>query len=184
VNGVGRRHALKLLAGASLLGCGSKTGSSAPSCAVPGGGAGLRYCLVESTEVTLQGLADLAVGGVALMAIDDHSSAIVARDELGFYALSGTCPHACCTVTICQGAACSAPLVSPNDCAAAVRGTLSASGPTFLCPCHGSQFAANGGVLTGPSRSGLPSVALRLDGNDVIVDLSSPVSADDRVRAG
>jgi Rieske Fe-S protein len=118
------------------------------------------------------------------MAIDDHSSAIVARDELGFYALSGTCPHACCTVTICSGQACSVPLVSPNDCAPAVRGTLSARGATFLCPCHGSQFSANGSVLTGPSRLALPSVALRLIGKDVIVDLSQAVPADARVSAG
>ena len=131
----------------------------------------------------MPGLGDLAAGEVALMAVDDRSAAIVARDAQGFYALSGTCPHACCTVTICGGQACDAPLTSPNDCAPAVRGVLSTDGAAFLCPCHGSQFTANGDVLTGPARSGLPSVALRLNGSDIIVDLSSAVPPGTRVSA-
>ena len=182
MKGVNRRHALKLLAGAGLLGCGSKDANNVPSCGVEGTGSGLRYCLVAKKEVTVQGLAELASGEVALMAIDDSSSVIVARDERGFYALSGTCPHACCTVTLCGGEACAAPLVSPNDCAPAVRGRLSPAGAAFLCPCHGSQFAAAGNVLTGPARTDLPSVALRIDGSDIVVDLSTAVTADLRVN--
>lgn len=181
MTGLNRRHALKIMASAGLLGCSTPAESAVPSCGVQGNGAGLGYCLVAKQEITMRGLADLAVGDVALMAIDDASSAIVARDEVGFYALSGVCPHACCTVTICGGSACAAPLVSPTDCAPAARGTLSREGAAFLCPCHGSQFAADGSVLTGPARTALPSVALRLSGSNVVVDLSNAVPPNTRV---
>jgi Rieske Fe-S protein len=137
--------------------------------------------LVSKDEIVLPGMAHLDIGEVALMALDDNSAAIVARDEQGFYGLSATCPHACCTVTICTDANCTSPLVSPADCAPPVRGALTPSGAAFFCPCHGSQFAADGGILKGPARSSLPSVAVRLRGEDVIVDLSSDVPATTRV---
>ena len=176
---VDRRRLLQLIVGTSLVGCGSDPTPAA--CGADGAGEGLKYCLVERKEITLVRTADLAVGEVALFALDDHSSAIVARDGAGFYALSGTCPHACCTVALCGGKACAVPLISPTDCAPAVRAPLSRSGAAFLCPCHGSQFAADGSVLTGPARTRLPSVALRLEGRNLVVDLSTPVAPEARV---
>ena len=181
--GVERRRVLKVLAGAGLLGCAGKSGPPSPSCGTEGTGAGLRYCLVANKQITLPGLASLAVGEVAIMAIDDNSAAIVARDDQGLYALSGTCPHACCTVAICGDNACATPLVSPADCAPAIRGLLVRSSVAFLCPCHGSEFAADGSLIKGPARSPLPSVALRVDGMDVVVDLSSAVPATTRISA-
>jgi Rieske Fe-S protein len=182
---VERRRFLQVLGGAGLAGCSGKGGAGppAPSCGSAGQGAGLSYCLVSKEEIVIPGMASLAVGEVALMALDDNSAAIVARDDQGFYGLSATCPHACCTVTICTDAACRTPLISPADCAPPVKGNLTPSGVAFFCPCHGSQFAADGSVLKGPARSSLPSVAVRLRGNDVIVDLSSGVPATTRVPA-
>ena len=163
-----------------MLNC---SGKPSTSCGSEGYGPGLRYCLVDKKEITLPGIANLAIGEVALMALDDNSAAIVARDHSGLYALSGTCPHACCTVAVCSAEACATPLVSPADCAAPVRAPLSVSGAAFLCPCHGSQFAADGSVLTGPAAARLQSVALRKSGNDLVVDLSSPVAAATRIEA-
>jgi Rieske Fe-S protein len=117
---------------------------------------------------------------VTLMASDDHNAAIVARDERGFYALSAICAHQCCTVVLCDGG-CSKPVLSPHDCAAPKTATLVATGAAFFCPCHGSTFAADGQVLKGPSLNGLPGVALKIVGDDVVVDLSTPAGRSDRV---
>jgi len=138
--------------------------------------------LVEKLAVTIPGAASLNLGQVAIMAFDDSSAAIVARDDQGFYALSGTCTHACCVVSLCAGNGCAEPLLSPTDCAPAQMGALASSGATFLCPCHGSAFAADGTVINGPARSPLPSVSMKITGGDAIVDLSRKAARNARVR--
>src|SRR5882672_6043486 len=101
-----RRRFLSSLT-AALAGCGN---SAAPppdlACAVPADGPGLPYCLVERKAIRIGGAGRLEVGQVLLMTLGDGTAALVARDERGFYALSATCTHACCTVTICAGDAC------------------------------------------------------------------------------
>jgi Rieske Fe-S protein len=51
----------------------------------------------------------------------------------------------------------------------------------FLCACDGSEFAADGSVIFGPATRGLPSVALRLDGDDALVNPAVAASPQDRV---
>lgn len=181
---VGRRRFLLSVAGATLAGgCSSSSSSSTTdTCSKPSAGPGLGYCLVAKRTITIPGAASLAVGEAIVMAIDDNTAALVSRDAKGFYALSATCTHACCTVAVCSGDNCSMPVLSANDCAQPKKATLSPTGAAFLCPCHGSEFAADGRVLTGPAQSPLPSVSMEISGSDAIVDLAVAVAATSRVQ--
>ena len=158
-------------AGAAVVGCRGVPTRSCPQ--PPSTGPGLGYCLVDSVEVRLSAAALLTVGQVALHNLDDRSAVIVARDEQGFYALSGICTHQCCILTLCD-ASCAAVLTNPGDCASTPTGTLVREGGAFVCACHGSEFAADGSVLSGPAVERLPSIALRRDGDDLLADLGTP----------
>lgn len=182
---LGRRRMLVVLGGALVTGCSqrSETSPTVSSCISDGKGPGANYCLIERKQIRVPKVSTLAVGEVLLMASDDRNSVIVLRDEKGFFALSAICTHACCTVALCGDAACGAPIVSPTDCGAPARGRSVSGGATFLCPCHGSQFAGSGKVLTGPATVDLPSLHLEIAGEDAIVDLSQPVANSVRVQS-
>lgn len=67
------------------------------------------------------------------------------RDAGGVYAISTVCTHLGC-------------IVKP-----------AADG--FHCPCHGSRFAPDGTVISGPAPKPLPWLAVaQVDGNQVVVD--------------
>jgi Rieske Fe-S protein len=138
------------------------------------------YCNVETKQLTIPGAAAMLVGEVVLFGSDDYTAVIVARDAVGFYALSAVCTHQCCVVTLCNSSSCKMPLASPSNCAAPARSMLVAGEPAFFCPCHGSEFAADGSVVAGPARLPLPSVALEVRAPDIIVDLSRPAPAGSR----
>jgi Rieske Fe-S protein len=125
--------------------------------------------------VRFAGAARFGVGQVAIRLLDDNTGAILGRDNGGFYALSATCTHACCNVNVCADPSCTSVMVNAPACADPQPTTISPTGAAFLCPCHGSAYAADGTVLSGPARSSLPSVATTIEGEDVIVDLSRAV---------
>jgi len=76
----------------------------------------------------------------------------------GFFAISSICTHLGCNVK---------------------RG-----GPGFECPCHGSRFDENGGVIHGPAPAALAWYALSLSPRgEVIVDLDRRVGPDFRLKA-
>jgi cytochrome b6-f complex iron-sulfur subunit len=76
----------------------------------------------------------------------------------GFYAISSVCTHLGCNVKH--------------------------GGPGFECPCHGSQFDPNGGVVHGPAPKPLAWYSLTLSPRtQLVVDLDQPVSPEFRLRA-
>lgn len=77
------------------------------------------------------------------------------RDEKGVYALSAICTHLGCIVK------------------------QKAHG--FSCPCHGSEFGADGEVLKGPAPAPLPWLAVEKDGEGFVVDAGTTVAPDTRV---
>ena len=83
-----------------------------------------------------------AVGSETRM---EKENVIVMRDAEGIYAISAVCTHLGCTV--------------------------SRTGDTLLCPCHGSKFDAEGRVKAGPAPRGLPwlELARAADGQLVVM---------------
>src|SRR5215471_5594657 len=81
---------------------------------------------------------NLPVGAVKAIA---GAPAAVARDAQGVYALTLTCTHNGCTVSVIG--------LPPNI--------------SLRCPCHGSQFDANGGVKQGPAQDPLVHFAVDID---------------------
>jgi Rieske Fe-S protein len=143
-------------------------------------GPGLGYCLVEGKQLVVPGAGLLPVGAAMLMNDDDNTAAIVVRDELGFYALSGICTHSCCLVSLCKDAACKGAIGNPGDCSNTEMVNLPTFGALVVCPCHGSKFDKDGAVLNGPAVRGLPAVQVQVSGDDVIVDLSTEVPVSTR----
>jgi Rieske Fe-S protein len=86
-------------------------------------------------------------------------------------------------VSLCEDAACHGALGNPGDCSktAVVTVAVPASGALIVCPCHGSEFAADGAVLTGPAVRALPAVLVQVSGDDVVIDLSAEVDRATRV---
>jgi len=179
-----RRFVLEMIGATSACaGCGEASGHGVKgSCGDPADGGGLGYCGVAARELRVVGAARLSKNQAMITGIDDQSAAIVARDDKGLYALSAICPHACCVVLVCNDASCSDPASSPSGCLAPSATTLVVGGGVaFTCPCHQSTFAADGALLRGPSTKPLPAVRMRVEGDDVLVDLSTPAPPDERV---
>ncbi len=82
----------------------------------------------------------------------------VFNEAEGFYAISSICTHLGCNVK---------------------RG-----GTGFECPCHGSKFDSNGGVVHGPAPKALAWYALSLSPRaQLVVDLDQQVTPEFRLRA-
>lgn len=71
-------------------------------------------------------------------------SVVMFRDADGVYAISKICTHLGCIVR--------------------------SAGAGFECPCHGSQFAADGSVTKGPAPQPLPWYKVSGSGGEYVVD--------------
>lgn len=85
------------------------------------------------------------------------------KDEKGFRALSAVCTHLGCSV---------------DPAPEALR---KEKGYEYLCPCHGSAFAADGRVLHSPATEPLPWRRVsEAEDKSLVVDLASETDPDTR----
>jgi Rieske Fe-S protein len=125
-----------LAAGAMLPGCGGGGNPAGPS---GGGGGATALSVITGTassgtvSVTIDAGSPLASPGSAALVQSGGGSFLVARTaQDAFTVLTATCTHEACTIT-------------------------GHNGQIYVCPCHGSQFNASGGVVNGPASRPLTS---------------------------
>ena len=86
--------------------------------------------------------------------LDPRFSVFIVRVKEGFYALSAVCTHLGCL------------------------STWRADSGVIACPCHGSTFARDGAVQSGPAPSALPWLKMWLsDDGMLMVDRSTTLPA-------
>lgn len=91
---------------------------------------------------------EIREGGMAVFEVDGQAIA-VARVAGVLHAFGDVCTHAQCSLA---------------------EGEL--EGATVTCPCHGSQFdVTTGDVLNPPATEPVPTYELRVDGDEIAVDL-------------
>jgi len=123
---------------ATLAGCSSASGGVGPA---------------AFGDVSAGMVADLPVGMIKAIT---GAPAFVARDAQGVYALTMTCTHNGCRVSVV--------------------------GSGFTCFCHGSQFDKNGAVKQGPAEDPLVHFAVDIDAaGNITVHGGQQVGADVRL---
>lgn len=91
---------------------------------------------------------------------------IVARDDMGLFAMTRICTHERCNVNSRENAA----------------ATTSTTG-LLSCPCHGSRYNANGAVTTGPATRPLQHFFVGIANGRVLVNTGMVVDANARIPA-
>ena len=87
-------------------------------------------------------VAEVPVGGGF---IAKEAKVVVTQPTAGvFSGYSVVCPHRSCAVS------------SVRD-------------KEIICPCHGSTFGLDGGVISGPATSGLMAVKVKVSGTDIVL---------------
>ncbi len=141
--GLGRRRVLGIAAGAGavslLAACG---GSDTSSAETDGAGASSDAGGGAGAGAALVATADVAVGGGVIL---DAKKIVVTQPTAGdFKAFSAICTHQSCTVG-------------------------SVKDNVISCPCHGSAYsAADGSVENGPAPRPLKSIAIKVEGDQVV----------------
>jgi Rieske Fe-S protein len=135
--------------GIALTACGSGSGDKSVTGSGGSGyggdsGGGGSAAAAPPSGAKLTALNDVGVGSSVSANDPEGKPVIVTRTgENSVVAFSAKCTHKGCTV---------AP-----------------AGKELDCPCHGSKFdAATGKVIHGPAQEPLPSVAVRVDGGNVV----------------
>lgn len=103
---------------------------------------------VVGAEFKIAGAGNLKPGEALAFTLPDQTPGLVFATKDGvFHALSAKCTHAGCIVTW-------------------------QNSDELHCPCHGSRFDLNGGVLKGPATAPLPIYTARQQGDAVLIRIA------------
>lgn len=131
-----------VIAGAGVLGAGLAVAGCATEDPVTGGGAsgGPGGGPAAAPGTTLGPAAEVPVGSAKIY---PPQGVVVTHADTGtFAAFSTLCPHQGCQVAEVEGA-------------------------TVVCPCHGSTFGLDGGVVKGPAQTGLQSRGVTVENDQL-----------------
>jgi len=88
---------------------------------------------------------DVPAGGAKDLVLNDLPIIVINRPDKGYIALSRVCTHLGCLVEYQKAAG------------------------VLLCPCHAGKFDLEGKVISGPPPQPLPRLALKVEGNSLII---------------
>ena len=143
-------HAATAVAlGSVLQSCGGGGNPAGPG----GGGTAPQLTVVNgivtggAVTVAVDGTSPLAaVGGAALVRSPGADLLVARTAQDAFTALTAICTHENCTITGFRS-------------------------PTYVCPCHGSQYSTSGAVLSGPATRSLRTFPTQFAGTTLTITL-------------
>jgi nitrite reductase/ring-hydroxylating ferredoxin subunit len=98
-------------------------------------------------SLTVDAASPLAAVGSAALVQSSAANVLVSRTAQDtFTAVTAVCTHEACTIN-------------------------GISGSIYVCPCHGSQFSATGGVVKGPAAQPLRQFTTRFSSNVLTITL-------------
>lgn len=98
-------------------------------------------------SLTVDATSPLAAVGSAALVNSSAANVLISRTAQDtFAAVTAVCTHEACTIN-------------------------GISGSIYVCPCHGSQFSATGGVVKGPAAQPLRQFTTRFSGNVLTITL-------------
>lgn len=134
--------ALAACAPTTTSGSGSAAATT-PATAAPSAAASSGAAAGGSSAASIAALADIPVGTAKSVTFDGKDLLVGQPTAGAVVAYSSVCPHQGCAVAFAK--------------------------TDFECPCHGSTFAlATGDVTHGPAATGLTTVAVKVDGGQIV----------------
>jgi cytochrome b6-f complex iron-sulfur subunit len=88
---------------------------------------------------------EIPLGGAKDLVLNDLPIVVINRPQRGFIALSRVCTHLGCLVEYQKSA------------------------EVLLCPCHAGKFDLDGNVISGPPPQPLPRLALKVEGDSLVI---------------
>jgi nitrite reductase/ring-hydroxylating ferredoxin subunit len=150
-----REFCVQACHGAALAAVGATLGSVLQGCGGSGSGSGSAGSLlpvISATQsggavtLTIDAASPLAAVGAAALVQSSSGSFLVAHTAQDtFVAVTSQCTHETCTIT-------------------------RYASPSYVCPCHGSQFSPTGQVVSGPASR--PLTELRTQFNSGLLTIS------------